>query len=94
MLQVYENVYVIDVPTMANSMVVGTKQPTQLENFAENAARVSDPTLRAVFDASIQRGNIREVQPDPNGYVFTDDKAPVEEVIDQLILGVVNDVGR
>jgi spermidine synthase len=94
MLQVYENVYVIDVPTMANSMVVGTKQPTRLENFGENAGRVTDPVLRAVFDASLQRGNIREVQPDPNGYVFTDDKAPVEEVIDQLILGVVNDVGR
>ena len=94
MLQVYSNVYVIDVPTMANSMVVGTKQPTKRENFEENAGRVTDPTLQQVFQASIERGNIREVKPDPHGYVFTDDKAPVEEVIDQLILGVVNDVGR
>lgn len=94
MLQVYENVYVIDVPTMANSMVIGTKMPTQIGNFAENAAKATDPTLQAVFQVSIERGNIREVKPDSNEYVFTDDKAPVEEVIDQLILGVVDDVGR
>lgn len=94
MLQVYSNVYVIDVPTMANSMVIGTKQPTRLENFAENAALATDPTLQAVFQASIERGNIRELKPDPNGYVFTDDKAPVEEVIDQIILGVVSDVNK
>lgn len=94
MLQVYSNVYVIDVPTMANSMVIGTKQPTQLGNFAENAANITDPTLKQVFQASLEKGNIREVKPDPNGYVFTDDKAPVEEVIDQLILGVVSDVSK
>ncbi len=94
MLQVFSNVYVIDVPTLANSMVIGTKQPTRLENFAENAARISDPTLQQVFKASLEQGNMREVKPDPNGYVFTDDRAPVEEVIDQIILGVVSDVGK
>lgn len=94
MRSVYPNVYVIDVPTMANSMVVATKQPTQLRNFADNAAAISNPILKQVFDASLQKGNIREVQPNPKGYVFTDDKAPVEEVIDQIILGVVGDVGK
>jgi hypothetical protein len=87
-------VYVIDVPTMANSMVIGTKQPTQIGNFADNAAQITDPILTQVFDASLQKGNIREIQPDPKGYVFTDDRAPVEEVIDQIILGVVGDVGK
>jgi predicted membrane-bound spermidine synthase len=94
MRTVFPNVYVIDVPTMANSMVIATKQPSQIGNFAENAANITDPTLKQVFDASLQKGNIREVQPNPKGYVFTDDKAPVEEVIDQIILGVVGDVGK
>lgn len=96
MLQVYPNVYVIDVPTMANSMVIGTKQPTKLQNFADNAAAIgnSNPLLKQVFDASLQKGNIREVKPNAAGYVFTDDRAPVEEVIDQIILGVVSDVGK
>jgi hypothetical protein len=75
-------------------MVVGTKQPTSIENFAENAARTTDPTLKQVFAAALQRGNIREVKPNPDVVVFTDDRAPVEEVIDQMILGVVSDVSK
>ncbi|MEP6775330.1 MAG: fused MFS/spermidine synthase [Chloroflexota bacterium] len=94
MRTVFPNVYVIDVPTMANSMVIATKQPSQIGNFAENAANITDPILKQVFDACLQKGNIREVQPNPKGYVFTDDRAPVEEVIDQIILGVVGDVGK
>jgi spermidine synthase len=96
MLQVFPNVYVIDVPTMYNSMVVGTNGPTQLGNFAENAARVTNdyPILKQVFQASLDKGHVREVKPDSAGIVFTDDKAPVEEVIDQIILGVVNEEAR
>lgn len=90
MLRVYPNVYIIDVPTLFNSMIVGTKNPTRLENFAENAKNVDNPILKEVFQAAIDKGNIREARLDPNGVYFTDDKAPVEEVIDQLILGVVN----
>ncbi len=94
MLQVYPNVYVIDVPTLGNSMVVGTNRPTQLSNFAENAARVDQPLLKQVFDASLQQGNMREVKPKAGALVFTDDKAPVEEVIDQIILGVVGEQAK
>ncbi|MEO8285564.1 MAG: fused MFS/spermidine synthase [Chloroflexota bacterium] len=94
MLQVYKHVYVIDVPTMANSMVVGTKDGTTIQNFRDNAAQATNPLLKQVFDASIQKGNIREVQPNSAALIFTDDKAPVEEVIDQIILGVVGDVGK
>jgi spermidine synthase len=94
MLMVFPNVYVIDVPTMANSMVIGTKQPTEIGNFAENAAGISDPTLQQVFKASLEKGNIREVKPVAGAITFTDDKAPVEEVIDQMILGAVGDVSK
>jgi spermidine synthase len=94
MLQVYPNVYVIDVPSLYNSMVVGTNRPTQLSNFAENAAHADNPILKQIFDASLKQGNIREVKPRSDVLVFTDDKAPVEEVIDQIILGVVGDVAK
>ena len=90
MLQVFPNVYVIDTPSRSNSMVIGTKSPTRIENFAENAARVTDPVLKQVFAAALDRGNIREVKPNPEVIVFTDDRAPVEEVINQMILGVVS----
>jgi spermidine synthase len=97
MLQVYPNVYVIDVPTMRNSMVVGTNRPSRLTNFARNAESVPStqyPLLKEVFERSLQSGNIREMKPQASGYVFTDDKAPVEEVINQMILQVVGEEGR
>jgi spermidine synthase len=95
MLLVYPHVYVIDVPTMANSMVIGTKQQdTSIDYFAQNAATITNPLLKQVFEASLQKGNIREVKSNSAALVFTDDKAPVEEVIDQIILGVVGDVGK
>lgn len=94
MLQVYPNVYVIDVPTMRNSMVVGTNKPSRIENFAENARFAQNPLLKTVFDVSLQRGNLREVKPQAGGIVFTDDRAPVEEVINQMILQVVSEEGR
>jgi len=91
MLQVYPNVYVIDVPSKYNSMVIGTNSPTRLENFAENAARVNHPILSQVFRASLEQGDVREIKPTEGALTFTDDKAPVEEVIDQIILGVVDE---
>jgi spermidine synthase len=94
MLQVYPNVYVIDVPTMANSMVIGTASPSRLENFAENARHVTQPVLKQIFDTSLKQGNIREVKPDAAKLVFTDDRAPIEEVINQIILGYVGEAGR
>jgi hypothetical protein len=37
---------------------------------------------------------VREVKPDAARLVFTDDKAPIEEVINQIILGYVEEAGR
>lgn len=91
MAQVFPNVYIIDVPTMANSMVVGTNNPSSIDNFRANAAGVDNPILKEVFQNSLTKGNIREAHYDPKAISFTDDKAPVEDVIDQIILGVVNE---
>lgn len=86
MKAVFPNVYVIDLPNpQINSIIVGTNQPTQLSNFAANAAQLSNPTLRAVAGAALDQGRVREVTTSP--VVFTDDWAPVEKVIDEIILG-------
>jgi spermidine synthase len=91
MLQVYPHVYVIDVPTMANSMVVGTFAESSIEDFGRNAGQAQNPDLKEVFRRSIEQGNMREVRPQAGGIVFTDDKAPVEEVINQMILEYVGE---
>jgi spermidine synthase len=82
----FPSVYVIDEPdyesTLGNSLVVGTKQPTRKENFAANAAMLRNPLLRTIADSSL--AHIHEHT--ATTPVFTDDKAPVEQVIHGLIL--------
>jgi hypothetical protein len=88
MATVFPNVYVLDVPdygsTLGNSLVIATKQPTQIDNFAFNVTRLQDPHLRIVANRSLGT-RIWEFQPAEDELIFTDDKAPVEQVIHGLI---------
>lgn len=85
MKAVFPHVYIIDVERFSNSMVIGTRDGTDIENFAANIANIPEGSLiREVGDQSLTTGNIREWTGD--GQVFTDDLAPVETVVDQIIL--------
>jgi spermidine synthase len=87
MKSVFPNVYVMDVPSygssLGNSLVVATKQPTQLANFTANAVLLQQPHLQRVVDRAMAAG-VWELE--ATDIVFTDDKAPVEQVIHQLIV--------
>ncbi|MCB9077795.1 MAG: fused MFS/spermidine synthase [Anaerolineaceae bacterium] len=87
MKSVFPKVYVIDAPdygsTLGNSLVIATKQPTQIDNFLENVTRLEHPLLRTVAARAYNSG-IWELE--SSGVVFTDDKAPVEQVIHRLII--------
>ncbi len=86
MKAVFPNVYIVDVPmrgsVVGNSLIIGTKQPTRVENFQTNLGAVNHPILHAVAD-SAQQG-IREVK--SSFVVFTDDQAPVEEVVHRILI--------
>ena len=88
MRSVFPNVYLIDTPAFTNTMVIGTKNPTTLANFAANinAVRQTDPSsaLVTLGDAAIKDGHLREAVPGPQ--IFTDDLAPVEDLIDRILL--------
>lgn len=85
MRAVYDHVYVIDVERYANSIIVGTNAPSSVDQFAVSAARCPpDSPVRQVAERSLETGNPRQVE--PGGQVFTDDHAPVELVVDQIIL--------
>lgn len=90
----FPNVYVIDAPdrgySLGNSLVVGTKQPTRADNFVANAVNLRDPFLRTVAANTTTR--IREQT--ATTPVFTDDKAPVEQLIHSLILRYVTGEDR
>lgn len=92
MHSVFPNVYIIDTARFTNSLVIGTNAHTSLSNFAANIAPITNPYLEQVGASSIAYGNIREEQ--SRTVYFTDDRAPVEQLIDSIILGAVQDQGK
>jgi predicted membrane-bound spermidine synthase len=97
MSSVFPQVYMIDVPANSNTMLIGVPASVGdgVQNFAANLERIQDPTLRAVMQMALETNSakkpVRLWQPTDETRVFTDDKAPVEWVIDQIIVNVVNE---
>src|SRR6266536_3278816 len=91
MRSVFPNVYIIDTQRFENSLVIGTNAPTSLSNFYSNTAGLSNPSLKSIADASIAYGHIREEK--TTSVYFTDDRAPVEQLIDQIIFDAVQKGG-
>ncbi len=85
----FPNVYMVDLAQpgqdLINVLVVATKQPTTLENLSLNTELMTDPLLQQVAQASIPRATEFTTPT----VVFTDDKAPVEQVVHGLILSFV-----
>jgi hypothetical protein len=80
-------VYIIDTARFANSVIIGTNAPTSLGNFEVNTARLTNPLLQSIAQESIAYGNMREER--SRTVYFTDDRAPVEQLIDQIIFDAV-----
>jgi spermidine synthase len=89
LLAEFPNVYMVDLAPhdqdAGNVLVVATKQPTRLENLASNTELMSHPLLRRVAQDALPR-TAEFTEPT---VVFTDDKAPVEQVVHGLILSWV-----
>jgi spermidine synthase len=88
----FSNVYIIDTQRFENSLVIGTNSPTSLANFAINTGNLTNPTLQSVAAASMAYGHIREEK--TTNVFFTDDRAPVEQLIDQIIFDAAKTGGR
>lgn len=79
---VFEAAFILDVPGDTNSLVVGTQQPLDIEDFYKRLENISDPRLYQVGE--LARGHVRRFQ--GQGLVFTDDRAPVEHLTHMIIL--------
>ena len=84
MRSVFSNVYIIDTARFSNSIIIGTNAHTSLGNFQANTSIMTSAPLQSVMNESIYYGNIREEH--TARAVFTDDRAPVEQLIDSIIL--------
>ncbi len=86
--EVFPSVYTFDVPNTFNTEVFATMRPTSLDTFDANLAQVpSDSLLNTVASEVVPVGRVARAQ--PGGIVFSDDRAPVEQLTDQLILNYV-----
>ncbi len=85
LLQVFPSVHALDVPQSFNTILVATRQTTQATNLRENLAyRVDsvDPRLYAIInDAADALAPLAE-----SDIIFTDDLAPVERLVDSIVL--------
>lgn len=85
LLQVFPSVHAIDVPRSFNTILVATQQPTSAENLAANLAILPDDVdsmLRTTILAAVSA----LVPTQSSDVIFTDDRAPVETLIDSLVL--------
>jgi len=84
LLTVFPTVHAIDVPGSLNTILVATKQPTTTENLALNLAQLGnvDPLLRKVMETAVAN----QTAVNPSKIIFTDERAPVETLIDSLVI--------
>lgn len=85
LFEVFPTVHTLDVPNSYNTILVATMQPTEASNLSENLAALpadAHPILReALTDAA---GSI--VPTLPGDRVLTDDHAPVESIVDSMVV--------
>ena len=88
--QVFPTVFVIDEPgpadDLGNSLVVATVQPFALADFQANAGRVPG-TLPEEFRTFVAQAapQARLARPPGDTPIFTDDRAPVEQLVHGII---------
>jgi spermidine synthase len=84
---VFPSVHVMDIPNTFNSMVYATVQPTTFENLAANLnILLIRGDVNPLLLQSINRAVLfQQPEPEPT-IVFTDDRAPVEWIINKMVL--------
>jgi SAM-dependent methyltransferase len=84
---VFPTIYVSDLAASYNSMLFATAQPTTIKNFMDNYSQLYTTTNvpRFLLDIMAQTYAGLHVQTE-SGMVFTDDRAPVEQITNSMVL--------
>jgi spermidine synthase len=87
---VFPSVYVMDVPGTYNSIIYATVQGTDTRYLEENLALLldtdsADSTLVSAMEIAL--ANLRQLP--EGGQIFTDNKAPIEWITNQMVLNNV-----
>ena len=94
LLTIFPTVHVIDLPNAFNSIVFATVQPTSQDNFTQNLAGLwAEPTTPELLKLAMHT-TYSNFQSAPNSsIVFTDDKAPIEWMTNNLMIHFFLDEG-
>jgi len=85
---VFPNVFTIETnQRFTNTVIYGTSAAASVDQFVARARAEANAKLQPIITDALATGNIRRVP--PNGIVFTDDLAPVERLIDDIILSYI-----
>ena len=84
---VFPSVHVMDIPNTLNTMVYATVRPTEMSALIENYQTLAaDPQTHPLLLHAIEQVILHQQPlPEPT-IVFTDDKAPVEWVVNRMVL--------
>ena len=85
LLQVYPSVHALDVPQSFNTILVATRQPTLSDNLRANIAHRVDTVDARLYDILVDASAALVPLADSD-IVFTDDLAPVERLVDSIVL--------
>ncbi len=85
LLNVFPSVHVMDVPDTFNTILVATMQPSTANNLITNLENL--PADAHPFLAIALRRGVESLRPThTTGTVFTDDRAPVEQLTNSILL--------
>jgi spermidine synthase len=87
MSQVFPSVYVFNVPGTFNTEIMATVQPTSITTFRANLARF--PSTSIMGQVASEVSPVVTQGHSDRGLVFTDDRAPIEQITDQLLLSYI-----
>jgi spermidine synthase len=87
---VFPSVYVMDVAGSFNAIIYATAQPTQMENLYANLLNFyTREDIHPLLVAALERVVVNQ-QPTPQSQVvFTDDRAPIEWITNNMVLSYV-----
>jgi len=86
----FQSIYIMDVPNTFNSIIYATVQPTQVDNLFENyQILVNRDDLHPILEQAVAK-TITNLKPLPSSNViFTDDLAPIEWITNNMVFRYV-----
>jgi spermidine synthase len=79
----FDNTFLVDVPAFSNTVIYATTERTTLDDVRHNLDAAPEPLVQQVAGSAEREGNLRAST--YHSPPFTDDQAPVERLIDQII---------